>query len=367
VRHCRDQRFIQKLKLLFGIYQQHKMKTRKSNIIPILILAVVAILICLTQFFYFKNLSPQPALPQKYEAYQELKFGKYGLFTISPFYADYYDSIHNQFISVSENNFYKIDADGTTIDSLKLNKDLELDYQSGYLLHLNFYYDWILTGDTTKHKYANIDSKNITTNQDLAIITKRLCNQATATHTFYGDFAFAKDSSELLHKYLFLINNKWQKLSVNHNLDNVMSFDAYNKSHDDRIKYFRVVDDNLALIEPYTAANFSEDKSIAKIAYNVAYFDKKKHYGAVSGTMNNDHNAFWDGVAYINYAYGIDTLKFKTEYAELIDKNDWASWVKYERCPEIFANKNVNFIIMNFIRMDGKLGCIMIKKNKPIE
>lgn len=343
------------------------MKKSKNNIIPILIIAVVAVLICLTQFYDFENLSPQPALPQKFKAYHELKFGDYDSFTISQFYADYYDSLRNQFMSVNGNNFYKINGDGVTIDSLKLDEDLKLDYESGYLLNLNFYYDWILTGDTSKHKYAKIDSKNIATNQDLTGISQKLCNQSTATFTFYGDFVSPKDSTELLHKYLFLINNKWQKLSVHHTLDNGMSFESFYKSHNDRIKYFRVVDENLALIEPYTAADFKEDKSIAQIAYKVAYFDKAEHNGAVSGTMNNDHDAFWDGVAYIDYAYGKDTLKFKTEYAELIEKSNWASWVKYERCPEIFANKNVNFIIMNFIRMDGKLDCIMIKKSKPIE
>ncbi len=340
------------------------MKIRKNNIIPILILAVVAILICIMLLFYFKKLSSQPALPKKYEAYHELKFGKYGLFTISPFYAHYYDSIHNQFISVNGNTFYKIDANGVTIDSLKLDENLKLDYESYYLLNLNFYYDWILTGDTAKHQYVNTDSKNIITNQDLAQITRKLCSQSMATHTFYGDFFSPKDSTELLHKYLFLINNKWQKLSVNHHLDNGMSFDDYNKSHNDRIKYFRIVDENLALIDPYTPTDFRENKSIPQIPYSVVYFDKVNHIEAVSNTMNNDHDAFWQGVAYINYRYDKDTLKFRSDEVMLIDKSDWASWVKYERCPEIFVNKNVNFIIMNFIKIDGKLDCIMIKKQK---
>jgi len=329
--------------------------TKKNTIITLTTVVLCALLyINSCTDFNLKNLQYQSPLPIQYKNYRTLNsLVSDSVFEITsrlPAPA-YYDSLNNNIICVNNypesdsSVYYRMNADGIITDSLHLND--EVDYESHYLLNLDYYYDWVLTGDKKKQQYITIENSNITTPEILDSVVKKIFQQASATHIYYGDYTFKDGKIEKSENaFLFLLGKKWYKLSVDKDLDKYTSQRHYYKYNNNRIRNFCIVDDTLALPYGLTAANFKDDKSIPTVPFYVAYFHREEHETEVSGTMNNDHGAFWDGVAYINYVYGTDTLKFKNQYVLQMDKTHWASWVKYDYCPEVYVNPRLNFIVI---------------------
>lgn len=160
-----------------------------------------------------------------------------------------------------KSSFYKIDADGIVTDSLIIRD--EISYHSHYLLNPLFYYDWIITEKRNKHNYVEISNKGITTPATLDVAVKKYYQQATATHLYYDDDLENKP----LHKYLFLINKQWHSLTIDKSLDEFTFQNKYEKYQDDRLKYFKLVNNSLILPEWATDIN----SPIHNIPYSVIY------------------------------------------------------------------------------------------------
>lgn len=339
-----------------------KKTTKKNSIIAVIILAVFTLLYinsCTT--FNFKNLQRQSPLPNQYKSYRTLdSLVSDSVFKVFPGHhkITYYDSLNNNIIC--ENNFksdttiyYKMNADGLITDSIQLFG--KTAYESHYLLQNNYYYDWVLTGDTTKHPYITIDNNGIKTPEILDNTVKKNFNQAAATHIYHGDYTYNNGKEqESNDDFLFLINKKWQSLSVNKKLNKYTSFNSeYEKYNDNNVKSFYIVDDSLALPYGLTVDDFKKDNSIPNVPFYVAYFDKKEYIAERSSqkigspTGGSHQDALWRGIAYINYKYGKDTLKFKYKYLIQMDKTNWASWTKYDHSPEIYVNPRLNFIVVD--------------------
>lgn len=174
-------------------------------------------------------------------------------------------------------------------------------------------------------------------------ILKKYYEAASATSLYYENHL---DNSNA-RKFLFLIDNKWYSLTVNMSFTTSFYDNKYVKYHDNRLQYFEIVDDFYALPYGIYPASYKLDNTIPKISYYVDYFDKQEHVKELSNTMNNDRGAGWNGVAYIHYIYGKDTLKYKENNVKLNDKTAWDSWTKYEQIPLIYTNSRLDFVIID--------------------
>ena len=335
-------------------------KKNKNKLIVIAIGILICFWIYVSEFtkFNYRNILPHTQLPEKYKLYKELTPNNNSIFEIYNLEhtATYYDSIQNILICEEENRddysttFYKMNKDGAIFDSLKIKENI--DYEYHYLLQHDYYYDWIITGNTDKKKYLEIDNSKIITSSILDSVVQNYHKKATATHIYYGYQLNDKN----INRYLFLIKLKWYALNVADNLDKTYSLsshyviDNYNRI---RIREYKIGSDSIAVPDVYTSIPGCEKayNSATKIKYYVDYFDKDKYSSSVSGTMNNDHGAFWSGTAYIHYVSGKDTLKFKDEDVLLMEETDWGSWEKYENTSRIYANDRLNFVLIDKRKM----------------
>lgn len=301
--------------------------------------------------FTIKNLLPKTPLPAKYRSYQDLgKSSSNAAFEIKKLKekALFYNESQNILIlsdtddTSKGSTIYKMNADGLFTDSLRLDKNA--DYQNHYLLSSKFYYDWVITGNSEKHPYLEIESKGIKDPAKLDSMLQKNYDNATATHIYYSS-DLENDSR---YRYLFLINSNWYSLDIDVDVKNFDSDKDYVKYFDNNLQTYKIGESYFALPEKFESYyKYQNSKSSTeKIKFYVDYFDKKtfvpEHGGPHAGNMPH-----WEGVAYINYVKGRDTLKFKDENVNLMDKTHWESWEKYEETPHIYTSRKLNFAIID--------------------
>lgn len=278
------------------------MSVYKKNII-LLVILMACFMLTIAYGYGFRNFIRQPKLPAQYSPYKSLDRTQSSRYKVEKlvipskfdvkFDAPVFIGNHIVLNATAFNSnesfdkYYKLDTKGNLIDSLDYsNKEHEILFKNGFLLHKDYYRSWAIDGDTARHKYIEVNANLKLDSTQMISQFFNLNSQATASHFIEYNWLWEHDDPKRklkIDKVLLLINNKWI---------------AYYGAN---LYTYRIQSDD----ENKIAVNLDGTQTIGKPDNNfeVVYFYK-------TSRLLTDKNE-WFGDGFINLKMTDDTVKFK--------------------------------------------------------
>ncbi|RQO69531.1 hypothetical protein DBR43_15765 [Pedobacter sp. KBW06] len=315
----------------------------KTNII-LLILISGLFMLSHVLFFAFRNTIDQPPLPGQYAGYLPLgAAAKSNALELKLLVGDpgerrklfpplrdpktgmiLLHALQEETNSTDVNVYYRIDANGTLLDSLRV-EDYDISLNREYIIHPDYYYSWFLDGSSGRQEYLPVNKDLKLGTEALRQEYEALYKKATLVQFFGYQMLWGKNGvtegdrrrfyDTKTDKVIFLIQNKWHAL-FGKDLEGMPGGEK--KATLDSIKALNL--DRLGVPNPYLyVANFHKESQ--------GYQE-------------------WNGMAYLNLMLGKDTLKLKTEMT--VKESEGEHPLNYHHQLQYFRDETMSFpIIIN--------------------
>lgn len=349
-----------------------------KNII-IVVIAVLVLLLIFKWGFSNENTEEKPEkpleeIPEQYQNYQSLSdsfkttsyqlesfhLGKFKLTQVVDF-----NPSDNSLVIMGSNygapaqslprhirhSYYKLDTQGTVIDSLELSDSETAFTRDGYLVGKDFYSSWMLEGDATKKPYQFLNDSlvwNANAEKDVAAFEKLY---ETATIVIYEEYHIDRKP----HGSIKLLNDGvWTKLLKSEYFDRTFRFETYPAKP-------IVVNERNPTTRPSEVDGFShshlpnlaeegdiykgENEHLSMVHFRRVKFIESKDNGAFNPNSMT-YAAKWEGDGFMHLAYKGNTIPFKITLDKM--KREENGYERHFGHPlRFYTNERLNFGVLS--------------------
>lgn len=235
-------------------------------------------------------------------------------------------------------NYYKINAFGNVIDSLKLMKDEISDNYFGYLINDDSYYTWLIDGNKTKYLCKKINKDFLMTKEQVNE-KFRLLYEKSSIATMHTVVIHNKNNPSYPSVYIpvFFVENKWVML-FGSDLDIGLN---------DSDKYTIKVPNNYKelpnLIENQKTIWTNKNKHISLDYFHRKEYAEEFRSNPLSPITMYKH-AKWGGEAYLHLNLKKKKIPFIIWWSKIISEDS----INYSPIPfKYYTHENLNFGIIN--------------------
>lgn len=245
------------------------------------------------------------------------------------------------------NTYYKLNSEGTIIDSLKLAEENIARLYDGYLINDDSYYTWILDGDKNKKSCEIINRDEQFTKQEAEEVLEALYEASEIALSNHSVF----HNNNSYYVSVFFIENQWKLLFGDVRLN------YYNKN-----KYPEKTNKTLMQLENTIEKHLVWNKKSEYI--NLEYFHKENFIkGGESSAFNPIYRKTydrWEGIGFMNLKFKEDIIPFKMNLNYELGSNSNTYKVPFRGDLKYYTRSELNFGLLNYYSH----GRLYVVKNK---
>lgn len=248
------------------------------------------------------------------------------------------------------NIYYKLDAQGTIVDSLEFSEQAIPITRDGYIIGNEYHCSWMLDGDETRKPYQLI---NGSLNWDMNNAEDKLSFETlyrTATRVLYQEYHIERKA----HASIKLLNNgMWTKLQIPGHFDQafrfkkftekpILDYEKYPTSKPSEVDGF----EHSHLQNLAEAGNIytQENKHISLAHYRKVKFIESKSNGALNPNSMT-YPAKWEGEGYMELNFKKNTIPFKITLDKI--ERDGSYERKFGHPLRFYTNEYLEFGVIS--------------------